>query len=139
MATFYLEILTPQRIFYSGECVSIMLPISDGMLGIMANHAPVTAAIGDGEIVFTKPDGEKVRCAVTRGMIDVKNNKARLLCETAVLPEEIDVEKELRRAEEAKIELKKKQSHKDFVLWQLSFNKAVSRLKIKNKEYKLNN
>ena len=35
---FQLEILTPERAFYRGECISVIVPVSDGMLGIMANH-----------------------------------------------------------------------------------------------------
>lgn len=52
---FQLEILTPERAFYRGECISVIVPVSDGMLGIMANHTPMTAAITDGEVVFTLP------------------------------------------------------------------------------------
>ena len=46
---FHLEILSPERTFYNGDCVTLMVPISDGMLGIMAGHTPLTAAIVDGE------------------------------------------------------------------------------------------
>ncbi len=138
MDKFYLEILSPERQFYAGDCLSIVIPISDGMIGIMAHHTPLTAAIMDGEVIFTKPDGQKVVCAVTRGMADVANNRVRLLCESALAPDEIDEEMERRRAAEAILEMKKKQGHKDFMLWQLSFNKAVNNLKIKNKDSKVN-
>ena len=61
---FQLEILTPERAFYRGECISVIVPVSDGMLGIMANHTPMTAAITDGEVVFTLPDGSARRLLV---------------------------------------------------------------------------
>ncbi len=138
MNTFYLEILSLERKFYTGECLSIMLPISDGMVGIMANHSPMAAAIPDGEITFTKPDGENVTCVVTNGMADVGNNRVRLLCETAIFPDEINEDEERRQANEAVIEMKKQQSHKDYILWKLSFNKSITRLRIKNKENKIN-
>ena len=53
MTTFHLEILSPERTFYNGDCISLVVPISDGMLGVQANHTPLTAAISDGEAVFT--------------------------------------------------------------------------------------
>ncbi len=134
MDTFYLEILSPQRVFYRGECSSVNLPISDGMIGIMAHHTPLTAAIEDGEVTFVKPDGERVTCAVMRGMADVTDNKVRVLCESALYPYEIDEEAEKREIEEAKAALKSQQSLKDYKLWQLSFNKAVNRLRVKSKE-----
>ncbi len=138
MKTFYLEILSPERIFYAGECRSVILPIGDGMLGIMANHTPLSAALRDGEIVFIKQDGERVRCAVASGMADVTDNRVCILCRSALSPDEIDEEAERCAAEEAKLKLKTEQSRKDYMLWQLSLNQAVNRLKIKRKESDVN-
>ena len=93
MKTFQLEILTPERVFYRGECISLIVPITDGMLGIMANREPITASLTNGEAYYTKPDGEKILFSLSGGMIDVGNNAAKVLCEYALLPEEIDEEK----------------------------------------------
>ncbi len=138
METFYLEIVSPERTFYSGECLSIVIPISDGMLGIMANHAPLTAALVDGEINFTKPDGESVSCAVARGMADVTDNKVCVLCESVLDPEEINEAQERMIAEEAKHKLSTEQSRKEYMLWQLSYKQAANRLKIKGKASGIN-
>lgn len=138
MNTFYLEILSPDRIFYRGECKSIVIPISDGMLGIMANHSPLTAAIPQGELTFTKPSGEKVVCAIDNGMADVTDNRVRVLCESVVTPDEIDMEKERKEAEHAERALKNRQSQNDYKYWKMSLNKAVNRLKIKQKEKNIN-
>lgn len=131
MNTFYLEILSPERQFYKGDCLSLVIPISDGLIGIMANHSPLTAAINDGELTFTKPDGEKTVCSVTNGMVDVSNNTVKVLCESILLPDEIDEEKEKRDAEEALLQLKNKQGHKDYVLSKLALAKAVNNLRVK--------
>ncbi len=133
MKTFYLEILSPDRAFYCGDCVSLVMPVSDGMMGIMANHTPMSSFIADGEVKFTKPDGEVVICAVMQGMVDVTDNHVKLLCGSALAPDEIDAEMERRAAEEALLAMKRKQSQRDFVLWQLSFQKAVNHLRIKSK------
>lgn len=131
MRTFHLEILTPEHPFYVGECVSLVIPISDGMLGIMAGHTPLTVAIHDGCVVFTLPDGTKTECAVSRGMLNFDQNGARLLCDFAVLPECIDEEKERRELEEAELALKEKQSHVDYVVNRLTVIKTLNNLKIK--------
>ncbi len=133
MNTFYLEILSPERAFYRGECVSIVMPTGDGMLGIMANHAPLCASIADGEVVFTKPDGEKVSCAVMRGIVDMTENHLRLLCESALSPDEIDAEAERRLAAEAEKEMRNKHSEHDFAIWQMTFKNAMNRLRVKGK------
>ena len=131
MNTFHLEILSPERQFYRGECLSLVIPISDGLIGIMANHSPLTAAIQDGELTFTKPSGEKTVCAVTNGMVDVSDNVVKVLCESVILPEEIDEEKERRSKDEALLQLKNKQGHKDYVLSKLALAKAVNNLRVK--------
>lgn len=133
MTDFELEILSPERVFYRGRCSSLIIPVDDGMMGIMANHTPFSAAIFDGEVRFTKPDGETVICSVTRGLVDMENNRLQLLCESALRPDEIDEQAEIRAAEEAKQELEKKQSEHDFALWQMTFQHAMNNLKIKNK------
>ena len=67
MSNFYLEILTPERVFYKGECRSLIVPITDGMLGVQAHRAPVTASITSGEAYYTRPDGEQILFSVSRG------------------------------------------------------------------------
>ncbi len=137
MNTFHLQILSPDRVFFDGECRSLIMPTGDGMMGVMANHTPFTASIADGEVKFTKPDGEVIICAVMQGMVDVTDNRVRLLCESALAPDEIDAEAERRAAEEALLAMKRKQSQKEFALWQLSFQKAVNHLRIKDKKINL--
>ena len=131
MRTFELQILTPERPFYDGPCVSLRVPISDGMIGIMAGHMPLTAAVLDGEVQLTLPDGSRRRCAVTRGLLDVSIENVRLICESALAPEEIDEERERRAAESAQMLLREKQARRDYVQAQLAFARAMNNLKVK--------
>ncbi len=133
MNTFYLEILSPDRAFYRGECTSIVMPTGDGMLGIMAHHAPLCASIADGEVVFTMPDGETLICAVMRGIVDMTDNHLRLLCDSALAPDEIDIETERRIVAEAEQEMRNKQSEHDFAIWQMTFKNAMNKLRVKGK------
>ncbi len=138
MSTFHLEILSPERAFYRGECISMIIPTSDGMMGIMANHSPMSAAIPSGVITFTKPESEKVMCVVTRGMVDVGDNKVILLCESALSPDEIDEEAVRKELEISEMEMKKDQSKKDYKLWKLSFERSLNSLKVKKNRDNIN-
>lgn len=133
MKTFRLEILTPKRGFYRGECLSLMVPITDGMLGVMANREPITASLTNGEAYYTRPDGKKILFSLSGGMIDVEENTVKVLCEYALLPEEIDEERERREAENARSELRQAQSKKDYMLSQLMLSNAIGNLKVKQK------
>ena len=133
MTVFHLEILSPERTFYNGDCVSLVVPISNGMFGIQAHHAPVTAAIVDGEVTFTLPDGSRRVCAVSGGMVDVSDNDARILCESALAPEEIDEALEKRALDEARLALSEHMAYKDYMLSQLAFARAFNKLRVKQR------
>lgn len=134
MKSFQLEILTPERVFYKGECISLIVPITDGMLGIMANREPITASLTNGEAYYTKPDGEKILFSISGGMIDVEKNIVKVLCEYALLPEEIDEEKERQEAENARSELRKQQSKRDYMLSKIMLSNAINNIKVKQKK-----
>jgi len=131
MTPFFLDILTPEKPFFKGECVSLVIPTTDGMMGIMAKHSPLTAAIHNGKIVFTLPSGEVRVCAVTRGMVSVSSSRVRVLCESAIDPSDIDIEAERLAMQEAELELRKKLSYEEYMASQLAFAKAINRLKVK--------
>lgn len=133
LTPFHLEILSPERSFYTGDCVSLVVPISDGMLGIQYGRAPLTAAIADGEVTFTLPDGTRRVCAVSSGMVDVSRDDARILCESALAPEEIDAEQERQALEEARLALAEKMAYRDYMLSQLAFARAFNNLRVKRK------
>ena len=129
--TFHLVILSPEREFYNGECVSLTVPLHDGMFGIMAHHTPLTAAIVPGETSFTLPGGERRICSVSQGMIEIKGNAVRMMCESVLRPDAIDEETELREAETAAEDMRGKQSYKEYMLSQLVFARAVNNLRVK--------
>lgn len=133
MRAFDLEILTPERVFFRGKCLSLIVPITDGMLGVMANREPVTASLTGGEAYYTKPDGEKVLFSLSGGMIDVDSNAVKLLCDYALLPEEIDEQREQQEAESARLALKRKQSKQDYALAKRALSDALNNLRVRKK------
>ena len=133
MKTFKLEILTMERVFFAGTVVSLSLPIDDGMIGVQAGRAPFVASISVGEAHYTTESGQTVRFSISGGMITVENNTATLLCDTALLPEEIDDEKERIELALARSELAKKQSHREYLLSKLMLSNAVNNLRVKRK------
>ena len=131
MKSFRLEILTPSRVFYQGDCLSLVLPITDGMLGIQAGHSPLSASITLGEAWYTTPNGAKIRFSVSGGMVDVSASGVSVLCEQALLPEEIDAEQQRQEAEQAKLELSRKQGYEDYLLSRLMLTNAINNLNVK--------
>lgn len=134
MNNFHLEILTPERVFFCGDAQSLVVPITDGMLGIMAHREPITASVTVGEAYFTDSNGDKKLFSISEGMIDVQENEVKLLCEYALYPHEIDEAKEYEALQNAKSELAKKLSRIDYKISKMMLNNAINNLKIKQKK-----
>lgn len=67
-APFHLDILAASVPFYRGDCVSLVLPTTDGEYGILANHSNAVGAVTAGELRFETAEGEQRRAAVAPGL-----------------------------------------------------------------------
>jgi len=94
-----LEIVTPERLAYSGEVDAVVLPGSEGELGILPHHAPLVSTLGVGELRYRK-GGEEESFAIVGGFVQVRPDRVVVMAETADMASEIDLEK----AQEAKRE-----------------------------------
>ena len=93
MATFPLELVTPERLLFSEEVQSIRAPGVDGSLGVLAGHAPLLTELTTGLIKVTLTDGSEALIATSGGFLQVNKDKVVILADTAELSEEIDVER----------------------------------------------
>ena len=91
------EVITPERHVFEDEVDMVVIPGSEGMLGILPHHAPLFTGLGSGEMRVKKGTREYV-FAVFGGFMDVRENKVTVLTDTAEHAEDIDE----RRAQEAR-------------------------------------
>jgi len=94
-----LEIVTPEKRAYSDDVDVVVLPGSEGELGILPHHAPLISLLGAGELRFRKGTAEE-SFAIVGGFVQVRPDKVVVMAETADLAAEIDIE----RAQEARRE-----------------------------------
>ena len=88
--TFEVEVLTPEGEVFNGEVRQVSTRSEGGELGILANHAPLLAALRPTELRLHLTDSETVRYAQAHGWLQVFGNRARLLVEEAISPEALD-------------------------------------------------
>ena len=131
MNLFTLVILAAERNFYEGDCISLVIPTTQGQYGIQAMHSNMIAAIVPGVLKFTLPGGEEIIAAVSAGLVKVENNHVLLLVDTVERPEEIDENRARRSAEQAKEAILQKRSIQDYQLAQAKMARAINRLKVK--------
>ncbi len=87
-----LEIVTPERLAYSEEVDSVVVPGGDGELGILPHHAPLVSTLGIGELRIRR-GGEEEQFAIVGGFLQVRPDKVVVMAETADMASEIDLEK----------------------------------------------
>jgi F-type H+-transporting ATPase subunit epsilon len=94
-----LEIVTPERLAYSDTVDAVVVPGSEGELGVLPHHAPLVSTLGVGELRIRK-GGQEESFAIVGVFLQVRPDKVVVMAETADLAAEIDVQK----AEEARRE-----------------------------------
>jgi len=91
------EIVSQDRMVFEGEVDIVVLPGSDGEMGILPNHAPVLSTLNMGVVKVRQADEEFV-FTVTGGVAEVQPEIVTVLADAAEHIDEIDIS----RAEAAK-------------------------------------
>lgn len=94
----FLEIVTPEKIAFSGEVDDVTIPGSEGEFGVLAGHAALLSGINLGELNYTKGN-KKTYYAIHTGYAEVASEKVTVLVESAERADMID-KGEARRAKE---------------------------------------
>jgi F-type H+-transporting ATPase subunit epsilon len=131
MANFRLEIITPEKRFFDGDCESLVIETPEGKRGILANHTPMVVAIAKGSITF-KTGGEWKTCYTTEGFGEVRPDETIINAQIIEWPQEM----EARLAEEAKGQseehLRQEQSLREFNESRANIARAMARLRVKH-------
>lgn len=135
MGTFFLDVLASDRKFFRGKVSALVIPCEDGEKEILAHHEDMLIAVTSGEMRAQLEDGQWTRAICGPGFAQVVNNRVTLLVETALLPEEVDIQRAKRAKEEAQEQLRQKQSIQEYNASQAALARALSRLKYGEKKY----
>ncbi len=84
------EVLTPEGEVFEGEARQVSTRTEVGEIGILANHTPLLAALQPTELRLKISDSETRRYAQAHGWLQIFGNRARLLVEEAIAPEDLD-------------------------------------------------
>ena len=128
--SFKLSIVSPERILFEDEVVSLVVPGGEGYLGILSNHAPLISTLKVGEIKFRDRNNKELWMATSGGFIEVSNNKATILADTAEFVHEIDHGRAMKELERAEGLLNMDLSSSDREVAKHSREKAKNRLEI---------
>jgi F-type H+-transporting ATPase subunit epsilon len=87
---FPVEVLTPEGEVFSGEVEMVSTRTPTGSIGLLANHAPLMAILEPTELRLYKSESDVVRYAQGEGYLQMVDNRALVLVEEAIAPEDVD-------------------------------------------------
>ena len=89
MATFHFELVSPDRISFSGEVDQVDVPGSEGDFGVLAGHAPLIALLRPG-MMTVYAGGEETKLVVLGGFAEDGPNGLTVLADVATSLEDLD-------------------------------------------------
>lgn len=89
MATFHFDLVSPEKLAFSGEVDQVDVPGVEGDFGVLAGHAPVVAAIRPGILTITTA-GRHEKVIVLGGLAEVSESGLTVLADVATSLAELD-------------------------------------------------
>ncbi len=78
-----LKVVSPEKIAFEGEVVSVTVPGTVGQFQILVNHAPIISSLEKGTVEFVLENGEKQTVDISGGFVEVQKNVVSLCVELA--------------------------------------------------------
>ena len=132
MATYHLQIVTPDRKLYDGEAEKLSMRTAGGDVCILAHHIDYAAPLGTGVARLTDAQGNVRAAACSGGMLSVSGGEVRVIATTFEWEDEIDHARAERAHEAAKARLDTlKRGDADYALVEAKLKRALVRMSLK--------
>lgn len=124
-----LRIITPDRVFYEGEVEMVELNTTEGQIGILPGHIPLTVIVKPGILVISEPEGQK-EAALHAGFAEILPDRVMVLAEIVEWPEEIDPGRAEAAMERAQERLREKSAGTDIARAETALLRAIARIQV---------
>ena len=134
MSTFRLDVVTPNRHFFSEEVEMVIIRGTEGDLGILSGHYPMVTQLGIARLKI-KQAGEWKEAAISSGYAEVKENYTMIVTDSAEWPDEIDVDRAAAAMERAKDRMKHGPTDLDLVRAEAALRRAITRIDVAKRDH----
>ena len=124
--TFKLQIISPTRIFFNEDVEMVEMKTSEGEIGVLAGHIPLTAILEPGVLKIRQGTGVK-EAALHDGFVEIRKDKVTVLAESCEWPDEIDENRAREAEERAKRRLQAHDPKIDLSRAEIALRKAMVR------------
>ncbi len=126
---YLLEIITPERQAFSRDVDSVVVPTSNGSIGVLAHHVPLFSALTEGEVKISA-DNKEYFLAIGGGFMQVTPTQVSILVSRAFHADELN-EAEIKRAQEAAKTIVERRAHgAELALAQSMLRRSLLELKV---------
>ncbi len=125
----HLRIITPDRIFYEGDVDMVEFNTTEGEIGVLPGHIPLTVIIKPGILVFNEGEEEK-EAALHAGFAEILPDQVTILAEIIEWPEEIDEHRAEEAMNRAKERIASHNPETDMVRAQAALMRAMARIEV---------
>ncbi|VFU07376.1 F0F1 ATP synthase subunit epsilon [Methylocella tundrae] len=115
MADFHFELVSPEKLMFSGEVQTVVVPGTEGQFTVLKDHAPLMSTLKPGVIDIEESRTNKLRFFVRGGFADVSPAGLTILAEQAIPLDEVDAAKiaaDIKDAEEDVADAKNDESRR---------------------------
>lgn len=126
---FHLRIITPDRLFYEGDVDMVEFNTTEGEIGVLPGHIPLTVIVKPGILVITEKDGEK-EAALHAGFAEILPEGITILAEIVEWPEEIDAHRAEEALHRAQDRLASKTPETDIARAETALMRAMARIEV---------
>lgn len=125
----HLRIITPDRMFYEGDVDMVEFNTTEGEIGVLPGHIPLTVIIKPGILVFN--EGEEAKeAALHAGFAEILPDRVTILAEIIEWPGEIDEERAEAALNRAKERIAGNKPETDMVRAQAALMRAMARIEV---------
>ena len=126
---FKLKIITPERLFYEGDVAMVEFNTTEGEIGVLKGHIPLTVVISPGIITITE-ENEKKQAALHAGFAEVLQDSVVIMAEIIEWPAEIDVARAEEAKERAEERLRSRTPETDVARAETALKRALARINL---------
>lgn len=126
---YVLRIVTPERVFYEGAVEMVEFNTTEGQIGVLPGHIPMTVIVKPGILAITEEDGVK-EAALHAGFAEILPDRITILAEIIEWPDEIDEGRAEAALQRARERLENRDAQTDLARAETALQRAIARIEV---------
>lgn len=129
MEQFKLRVITPQRVFYEGDVEMVEFNTTEGEIGVLPGHIPMTVIIKPGILTITEGEASK-EAALHAGFAEILPEGVTIMAEIVEWPAEIDEARAEAARHRAEERIREHTSETDMARAETALLRAMARITV---------